>query len=158
MFRFGSISGLVFSARLSREGSSAGDSHGHQDVERNTAFGEIKVTKAQIDAFGKALGQYCLDVGRYPSTEQVLGALISPASNRFLPLPSRCISRSRPLLPMEASATRFIRGMPTRSVSDCRMPATRSCRWARTGRAGCSRHASIRANGHWFFATSCTPC
>ncbi len=37
---------------------------------------EIKVAKAQIDAFGKALDQYRLDVGRYPTTEQGLGVLI----------------------------------------------------------------------------------
>ena len=34
-----------------------------------------KVAKAQIDAFEKALDQYRLDVGRYPSTEQGLAAL-----------------------------------------------------------------------------------
>jgi len=36
---------------------------------------EIKVAKAQIDAFGKALDQYRLDMGRYPTTEQGLAAL-----------------------------------------------------------------------------------
>ncbi|MCA3142768.1 MAG: type II secretion system major pseudopilin GspG [Rhodocyclaceae bacterium] len=36
---------------------------------------EIKVARAQIDAFEKALDAYRLDVGRYPSTEQGLGAL-----------------------------------------------------------------------------------
>ena len=34
-----------------------------------------KVAKAQIDAFEKALDQYRLDVGRYPSTEQGLASL-----------------------------------------------------------------------------------
>ena len=36
---------------------------------------EVKAAQAQIDAFGKALDQYRLDVGRYPSTEQGLQAL-----------------------------------------------------------------------------------
>jgi len=36
---------------------------------------EVKVTRAQIDAFEKALETYRLDVGRYPTTEQGLEAL-----------------------------------------------------------------------------------
>jgi general secretion pathway protein G len=36
---------------------------------------EIKAAKAQIDSFGKALDQYRLDVGHYPTTEQGLAAL-----------------------------------------------------------------------------------
>jgi general secretion pathway protein G len=41
---------------------------------------EIKATRAQIDALEKALDQYRLDVGRYPSSEQGLAALTkSPA-------------------------------------------------------------------------------
>jgi general secretion pathway protein G len=36
---------------------------------------EQSAAKAQIDAFGKALDTYRLDVGRYPSTEQGLQAL-----------------------------------------------------------------------------------
>lgn len=38
---------------------------------------EVKATQAQIDAFGKALDQYRLDVGRYPTTEQGLQALMA---------------------------------------------------------------------------------
>lgn len=38
---------------------------------------EIKAAKAQIDAFGKALDQYRLDTGRYPTTEQGLQALVA---------------------------------------------------------------------------------
>jgi general secretion pathway protein G len=38
---------------------------------------EVKVTRAQIDAFQKALDQYRLDTGRYPSTEQGLTALLA---------------------------------------------------------------------------------
>lgn len=38
---------------------------------------EIKATRAQIDALEKALDQYRLDVGRYPTTEQGLAALMS---------------------------------------------------------------------------------
>lgn len=34
-----------------------------------------KVAKAQIESFGQALDQYRLDIGRYPTTEQGLGAL-----------------------------------------------------------------------------------
>ena len=36
---------------------------------------EIKAARAQIDALEKALDQYRLDVGRYPSSEQGLAAL-----------------------------------------------------------------------------------
>ena len=36
---------------------------------------EVKVTKAQIESFGKALDQYRLDTGHYPTTEQGLAAL-----------------------------------------------------------------------------------
>jgi general secretion pathway protein G len=38
---------------------------------------EVKVAKAQIEAFGKALDQYRLDLGHYPTTEQGLQALIT---------------------------------------------------------------------------------
>ena len=38
---------------------------------------EIKTARAQISAFEKALDQYRLDTGRYPSTEQGLDALIT---------------------------------------------------------------------------------
>jgi general secretion pathway protein G len=38
---------------------------------------EVKATRAQIDALQKALDQYRIDVGRYPSTEQGLVALVS---------------------------------------------------------------------------------
>lgn len=38
---------------------------------------EVKVAKAQMEAFGKALDQYRLDVGRYPTTEQGLAALMA---------------------------------------------------------------------------------
>jgi general secretion pathway protein G len=42
---------------------------------------EITVTKAQIEAFEKALDTYRLDVGRYPSSEEGLAALVTkPAS------------------------------------------------------------------------------
>lgn len=37
---------------------------------------EIKATRAQLDAFDKALNTYRLDAGRYPSTEQGLKALV----------------------------------------------------------------------------------
>ena len=38
---------------------------------------EVKATKAQIDALQKALDQYRIDVGRYPSTAQGLPALLA---------------------------------------------------------------------------------
>lgn len=41
---------------------------------------EIKATRAQIDSLEKALDQYRLDIGRYPSTEQGLGALTAAPS------------------------------------------------------------------------------
>jgi len=37
----------------------------------------VNVARAQIDALGKALDQYRLDVGSYPSTDQGLQALVS---------------------------------------------------------------------------------
>lgn len=42
---------------------------------------EVKVTQAQIDAFGKALDQYRLDTSHYPSTAQGLSALMSKPDN-----------------------------------------------------------------------------
>ena len=42
---------------------------------------EVKVAKAQIDAFEKALAQYLLDVGHYPATEQGLAALNTKPAN-----------------------------------------------------------------------------
>jgi general secretion pathway protein G len=38
---------------------------------------EVKAARAQIDALEKALDQYRLDVGRYPTTEQGLAALMA---------------------------------------------------------------------------------
>jgi general secretion pathway protein G len=42
---------------------------------------EVKVARAQLDALGKALDQYRLDVGHYPSTEQGLASLVTPPPN-----------------------------------------------------------------------------
>jgi len=42
---------------------------------------EVKAAKAQIDALEKALDQYRLDVGRYPSSEQGLAALYTKPAN-----------------------------------------------------------------------------
>lgn len=42
---------------------------------------ETKVAQAQIDALEKALRQYRLDVGRYPTTEMGLAALMTRPSN-----------------------------------------------------------------------------
>ena len=42
---------------------------------------EIKTTKAQIDALEKALDQYRLDTGHYPTTEQGLAALFTQPGN-----------------------------------------------------------------------------
>jgi general secretion pathway protein G len=43
---------------------------------------EVKSAKAQIDALEKSLDTYRLDVGRYPSTEEGLAALVKqPAAN-----------------------------------------------------------------------------
>ncbi len=38
---------------------------------------EVTTARAQIDAFEKGLDQYRIDLGRYPSTEQGLQALLS---------------------------------------------------------------------------------
>jgi len=42
---------------------------------------EIKTAMAQMNALGKALDQYRLDTGRYPSTEQGLTALVTRPAN-----------------------------------------------------------------------------
>jgi general secretion pathway protein G len=42
---------------------------------------EIATAKAQIDALEKALDQYRLDTGHYPSTELGLGALVTRPAN-----------------------------------------------------------------------------
>jgi general secretion pathway protein G len=42
---------------------------------------EVKVTQAQIVSFEKALDTYRLDVGRYPTTEQGLNALLQRPQN-----------------------------------------------------------------------------
>jgi general secretion pathway protein G len=42
---------------------------------------QVKVAKAQIDALDKALDQFRLDVGRYPTTEEGLQALVTAPSN-----------------------------------------------------------------------------
>lgn len=42
---------------------------------------EVKVARAQIDALEKALDQYRLDTGHYPSTEQGLAALMGRPTN-----------------------------------------------------------------------------
>ena len=42
---------------------------------------EITISKAQIEAFGKALDTYRLDVGRYPTTEEGLNALVVAPSS-----------------------------------------------------------------------------
>ena len=42
---------------------------------------EVKTAKAQIVGFEKALQQYRLDVGRYPTTEEGLNALMSKPPN-----------------------------------------------------------------------------
>jgi len=42
---------------------------------------EIKTARAQIDSFGKALDQYRLDTGHYPTVEQGLAALMARPLN-----------------------------------------------------------------------------
>ena len=41
---------------------------------------EVKAARAQIDALSKALDQYRIDMGRYPSSEQGLQALVAAPS------------------------------------------------------------------------------
>lgn len=42
---------------------------------------EVQAARSQVDAFEKALDQFRLDVGHYPSTEQGLGVLVERPSN-----------------------------------------------------------------------------
>lgn len=44
---------------------------------------EVKVAKDQIDSLGKALDQYRLDTGHYPTTEQGLAALVTKPANEL---------------------------------------------------------------------------
>jgi len=41
---------------------------------------QVKVAKAQIDALDKALDQFRLDVGRYPTSEEGLQSLVAQPS------------------------------------------------------------------------------
>jgi general secretion pathway protein G len=41
---------------------------------------QVKVARAQLDALDKALDQFRLDVGRYPTTEEGLNALVAQPS------------------------------------------------------------------------------
>ena len=44
---------------------------------------QVKAARAQIDAFDKALDQYRLDLGRYPTTEEGLaGLMAAPAGEQ----------------------------------------------------------------------------
>lgn len=42
---------------------------------------EVKTARAQIDSFGKALDQYRLDTGHYPTTGQGLTSLVAKPAN-----------------------------------------------------------------------------
>lgn len=42
---------------------------------------QVKATRAQMDALGKALDQFRLDTGRYPSTEEGLASLVQRPAN-----------------------------------------------------------------------------
>ena len=42
---------------------------------------ETKITRAQIDALQKALDQYRIDIGRYPTGEQGLAVLVDKPAN-----------------------------------------------------------------------------
>lgn len=48
---------------------------------RQVGKSEVKTAMAQIDALGKALDQYRLDTGRFPTTEQGLAALVTQPAN-----------------------------------------------------------------------------
>lgn len=45
------------------------------------ARSEVTAAKAQIDAFDKALQSYRIDMGRFPTDGEGLGALVVPAAN-----------------------------------------------------------------------------
>ncbi|VTU40523.1 PilD-dependent protein PddA [Variovorax sp. PBS-H4] len=51
----------------------------------NVSKSEITTAKAQIDVLGKALDQYRLDVGRYPSSQEGLAVLMraAPGDSRW---------------------------------------------------------------------------
>lgn len=45
---------------------------------KNVDKSEVTTAKAQVDALTKAVDQYRLDVGRYPSTQEGLNVLVHP--------------------------------------------------------------------------------
>lgn len=49
---------------------------------RQIGKSETSVARVQIDALGKALDHYRIDVGRYPSTEESLNALLERPKNQ----------------------------------------------------------------------------
>jgi len=48
---------------------------------KNIGKSETKAAKAQLDSLSKALDQFRLDTGHYPSTEQGLNALVTKPAN-----------------------------------------------------------------------------
>jgi len=42
---------------------------------------QVKVARAQIDALDKALDEFRLDMGRYPTSEEGLAVLVTPVTN-----------------------------------------------------------------------------
>lgn len=45
---------------------------------------QVQIARAQIESFDKALDQYRIDTGHYPTTEQGLAALIAQPANETL--------------------------------------------------------------------------
>jgi type II secretion system protein G len=84
---------------------------------------KTQVTRAQIDSFEKALDQYRLDTGHYPTSEQGLAALVTRPNNE--PKWSGPYLRKR---------CRTIRGIGRTCTSSQESTARwTSSRWARTG-------------------------
>ena len=69
---------------------------------------EVNVAKAQIDALEKALDQYRLDTGRYPSTELGLNALMERPANE----PSWAGPYLRKAVPLDPWGRPYIYRMP----------------------------------------------
>lgn len=98
---------------------------------------EVQTAKAQMDALGKALDQYRVDVGRYPTTEQGLQVLTTapPGETRWQ---GPYLKKAVPPDPW---------GSRTSIASRVNTANTTSCLWAQTGSRAEKGKTPISATG-----------
>ena len=86
---------------------------------------EVTIAKAQIEAFEKSLDTYRLDVGRYPSTEEGLAALLAAPASGAAKWNGPYLKKAVPLDPW-GHAYQFPRPVPRASSRSSRSAATAS--------------------------------